>query len=397
MKAKLRLQKRSYAANGQSAWQALTFTAAGRPTAIADFFNGNAASMGYDQYGQLASWNIPSAQYSSIQHDLEGKILSYYISPPLYGTYGPSTLTNTYNIRGELLSQDCQYPTNCASAHGFLYPPDTTDYCVQYGAHGFDQACGTEYTEFDARNGANLGTYVGFTSFSGPNNQVARPSGSTYSSPLNYDVDGRQLSPGAYQYDMENHVDTMLASQKTLRYAFGPDGNLLFSSYGSAYSATYQLTHHWDGGAALATTDANSALQNVLFDKTANMMPQTTYGGITFFDRDFTGVVASAHNSTGYGGVGYPLSDEPTCTNYETSYGITVGGQAGFTMSGPCVATSGSNYIQPFPFFWRTDGYFDGYNVIQGVRSYDGSARQWTSMDAYAGDPMDPLSEQPYV
>jgi hypothetical protein len=140
------------------------------------------------------------------------------------------------------------------------------------------------------------------------------------------------------------------------------------------------------------TTDANSLIQDVLFDKTANMTPQTSNSAITFFDRDFTGVVASAHNSTGYGGVNYPVSDEPSCAGNGNT-----GGQNGFTMGGTCYANSGSQSVRPLPFFWRTDGYFDSYIVIQGARSYDGNARQWTSMDRYGGSPMDPMSEQPYV
>jgi YD repeat-containing protein len=381
------LEKRSYNAQGQSVWQVPTFTNAGRPTGSSDMFNSSAESLSYDQYGQLTSLNIPAAQYSSIQHDLEGKILSYNINPPLYGpSGGPTTLTNTYNIRGEVLSQDCQYPQNCASAHGFLYPPDNTDFCVQYGPHGgWDTACGTEYTKFDARNGANLGTYVNFTSFTGPNNQYIRPSGSTYSTPVNFDLAGRELGETgtlASQYDVENH---QVMTPPGVRYAFGPDGNLVYSWYGSN-----SLTHHWDGSALLMTTDNNGTAQDVLFDKTANMTPRTSYTGITFFDRDFSGATASAHNATGYSGVGYPISDAPGC-------GVPQYVQSTFTMGGACSATSGSTTIQPLPYFWRTDGYFDGYTVIQGARSYDGNARQWTSMDQYGGDTMNPMSEQPYI
>ncbi len=391
------VQKRSYSANGQSAWQALSYTTAGRKSQIGDMLNGIEDSYTYDGFGQLATMNTPSAAYSAppntsfagIEHDLEGRILSYGVSPPLYGPAGPTTLTNTYNIRGELLSQGCQYPQVCQSAHGFLYPPDNTDFCVSYGPHGgWDTACGTEYTRFDARNGANLGTYVNFTSFSGPNSQNFRPSGSTYSTPLTYDLDGRELLG---QFDMENHLTQMLSSGSTIRYAFGPDGKAVFSSYTNS-SVNYGITYHWDGGSVLMNTDANGVVQDILFDKTANMTP-ASYNAFTFFDRDFTGAVASAHNATGYSGVGYPLSDQPSCfagTGYS-------GGQANFQMGGTCYAISGSSAVQPLPFFWRTDGYFDGYTVMQGARSYDGYAHQWTSTDAYSGNLMDPMSEQPYV
>jgi YD repeat-containing protein len=394
------VQKRSYAAVGQSVWQSLTYTAAGRPTGSSDFFDGSAEALAYNQFGQLSSLQVTQIgggtppTFSGIQHDLEGKVLSYNINPPEYGTYGPTSISNTYNIRGELLSQDCQNPTLCASAHGFLYPPDNTDYCAQYGPHGWDTACGTGYTKFDARNGANLGTYVNFTSFSGPNNQNGRPSASYYSTPIGYDPDGRNMGGGVSGYDVENHVALMTSPQSTEQYAYGPDGNLSFSSLGNSYSATYRFTHHWDASALLMTTDANAAVQNVLFDKTANMTPQTSYSGVTFFDRDFTGTIASAHNASGYDGVAWPLSDSPNCG---TAAGAGVGGQSGFAMGGTCGAAVGSNYIRPLPFFWRTDAYFDNYNVIEGARSYNANAGQWSSMDSYGGSVMDPMSEQPYV
>jgi hypothetical protein len=45
----------------------------------------------------------------------------------------------------------------------------------------------------------------------------------------------------------------------------------------------------------------------------------------------------------------------------------------------------------------RTDGFTDGFDTIQGVRSYDSTAGSWTTPDAYAGDVHDPSSQKSYI
>jgi RHS repeat-associated protein len=45
----------------------------------------------------------------------------------------------------------------------------------------------------------------------------------------------------------------------------------------------------------------------------------------------------------------------------------------------------------------RSDGLSDGYNTVQGTRSYDSSVGNWTTPDAYAGDAHDPMSQKPYM
>jgi hypothetical protein len=44
-----------------------------------------------------------------------------------------------------------------------------------------------------------------------------------------------------------------------------------------------------------------------------------------------------------------------------------------------------------------TDGIFDGFNVIQGVRAMNTASGQWTAPDAYAGDISDPMSRKSYM
>ena len=45
----------------------------------------------------------------------------------------------------------------------------------------------------------------------------------------------------------------------------------------------------------------------------------------------------------------------------------------------------------------RTDGFVDGFDTIQGVRSYDSTAGSWTTPDMYAGNLEDPSSQKSYL
>lgn len=45
----------------------------------------------------------------------------------------------------------------------------------------------------------------------------------------------------------------------------------------------------------------------------------------------------------------------------------------------------------------KPDGFSDGQNTFQGVRTYDPQAGTWTTPDAYHGDVHDPMSQKPYM
>ncbi len=54
----------------------------------------------------------------------------------------------------------------------------------------------------------------------------------------------------------------------------------------------------------------------------------------------------------------------------------------------------GSNGVLGMP---HGDGFTDGFNTIQGVRSFDGQIGSWTTPDAYSGEVNDPMSQKSYV
>ncbi|MDP9017064.1 MAG: hypothetical protein M3N19_01920, partial [Candidatus Eremiobacteraeota bacterium] len=45
----------------------------------------------------------------------------------------------------------------------------------------------------------------------------------------------------------------------------------------------------------------------------------------------------------------------------------------------------------------RSDGYLADVITLQGVRSYDPNAGQWTTPDAYVGDVHDPMTQRPFM
>jgi len=175
-----------------------------------------------------------------------------------------------------------------------------------------------------------------------------------------------------------------------VRDSFGPSGKAIFSEWSCTYpcSNDYRLTHHWDGNALLFTTDSNGAVQDVKFDTIGNVTPQTGYNAITLWDRDFSGITVSMHNASGAGPWG-AIDSASQCVS-----GIYATAQSGFNVGGPC---SSSGAIPSLLHFTRLDGYTDGFRAIQGVRSYDMKLGQWTTMDDYTANDMDPMSGQSYV
>jgi hypothetical protein len=45
----------------------------------------------------------------------------------------------------------------------------------------------------------------------------------------------------------------------------------------------------------------------------------------------------------------------------------------------------------------KGDGLSDGYNTVQGVRTFDTQAGVWSTPDAYRGNTQDPMSQKPYM
>jgi len=231
-----------------------------------------------------------------------------------------------------------------------------------------------------------------------------------------YDGAGRQVSGSvsqqsytlSRQYDAENHligqtncgwpVAPSSRSYASLGYAWGPNGHPAMigsSPQGTTCPApaiSSWETLHWDGDTLLFTTTQSGAVDDVKIGMMADYTPtDTNYAGLTMWDRDMGGIIASTHNSTGYG---LWVGNSSHRWNWRGLAVIQPGG----TEKAPNGFTSGANFGQGGLLFERaTDGYSDIYNVIQGVRAYDPQLGGWTSPDAYAGNVHDPASQKPYM
>jgi hypothetical protein len=165
----------------------------------------------------------------------------------------------------------------------------------------------------------------------------------------------------------------------------------------------------------LFTTNASGKLDDVKIGTLGDITPlDSGYGGITFWDRDPSGLVSFCHNATGYGGSGtgdawlsytvktgltYPRSPcallwQAAPGYVQMSYPTHVAWENTKPNSAANWPTVGNGYTLGD---FRPDGLNDGDTTIQGVRTYDAVTTSWTTPDAYAGLIEDPASQKPYM
>ena len=158
-----------------------------------------------------------------------------------------------------------------------------------------------------------------------------------------------------------------------------------------------------DGSRILFTTNASGALDDLKIGTAADVLPlDTKNSGLDVWDRELAGTAVSQHNSTG---VGAWYDSNPTLEFiFGKQFGrgpLLAGAAAGFVPSAELGGDSTSalpdsgptNGLLAEP---RIDGFTDGVNVIQGVRSFDPGTGVWTSPDADGGSFLDPSSQMSY-
>ena len=215
----------------------------------------------------------------------------------------------------------------------------------------------------------------------------------------------------------------------------GADAHLAQISVNAANS-TRTSTFGWDGDDLLYS--ANGAQLSIAIEK-LGILVGTTAGNASWFsiyDRDWSGGLANVHEASGFSAVnvlslkvadctviapreipqpgsgpgGIPTPPPPAPTPAPTaspnpktpqvmpSSRSACGLANAVSAGGPSIAGF-TPMIMGYPTLGaeREDGYSDGINVFQGVRSYDPNMNQWTTPDAYAGDVHDPMSQKPYM
>jgi hypothetical protein len=121
-------------------------------------------------------------------------------------------------------------------------------------------------------------------------------------------------------------------------------------------------------------TDANG---NVLQLKSGpNHDDLAAIGGMWVYDRNPSGIISGVHSPTQ--ALGWTGGDGP--------FGQTA------TATVPLSVQQQAPILEP-----RTDGIWDGYAVIQGVRVSDPQTGTWTTPDEFPGFIHDPMSQKSYV
>lgn len=410
-----------------------TYTPAGRLLSNNDPYLSSPNSYAYDAFGRTQSYGLGSGrQYTSIGYDDEGETTQYTAS-----TLPLMTVFHQYNVRGELAAY---YNTNAsfraASDYGVMLnyqyscTNDSPPVC-KYGALG---------TTVDYKEGVE--TYAG----------IFGEANTTWS----YDAAGRQASATGYQaavgvklntvyvpgsfvryYDIENHLTkTSYTSWNTnydyvctpdlpptlnafagltVRYKWGPNGHPIMvgsTNFGTPLTdTTYTVpstpppdstitsdTLHWDGDSLLFTTNSSGQLDDIKIGTIADFTFDSSFTGLTVWDRDQSGTVVSSHyGTTSYAAWSANDPFERPCKSAGQTFASGYPGDtnfAGTVVNGGTPSLVGRGGLLNEG---RSDGISDFYNTIEGVRSYDSQQTAWTTPDAYAGDVHDPMSQKPYM
>ena len=370
-------------------WQ---YTSAGRLSTSGDPYYSAAETYSYDSFGQLSSFSVPIGTYSALAYTDEAELKSY----TAFGV----PHTNTYSARGELVSSSggsASSGTRQQAANGAMFPwiwkvtntPLRGDGVWETGTF-IDQPTATilsKYFKFDA-------------------------DGIEQSVKFQFDAAGRQTgenpdgcTPVVRQYDAENHLvgdsranpvntigcyPTVGLQATSTAYSWGPNGHVAKITRGSTAE-----TLHWDGDTLLFTTNAAGEADDIKIGTLADYtMHDTSYNGLTVWDRDMSGEIIGAHNSTGRSGGCTPSPSRMGMISCSRPVGDTsFVGAAGFGWTSTQQYFGSSGLL----FEYATDGFQDGWNTIQGVRSYNSLAQQWTTPDVYQGEIHDPASQKPYM
>ena len=415
-----KLKMQTFAGDSQNYSFDWTYSNAGRMLAF--YAPAQAENFSYDSYGRVSGITYPglngtTTSNSAYTYDAAGDKLGDTI---VSATATKLTPTYAYNLRGEMVHGINLDPNNPAvevsqqSANGHLVETPSP----------LSSATWTNTSDWDARTGALLGpdprvdangftTYMdpAFTNGTASYNARGDLTSTVQSRTVHWNgqygatCSGTQQTAVNYLYDVENHAaahsaatgivhldqtgtlcgSTMPQSSGTNEtYAWGPNGHpteiadLLTATLGTALNGrTINESVHWDGDAVAYTSGSYT--------------PPPGFGSTTLpsIDQVFIGNFAVYQPSTFQGGskLTVNLRDESGMLLESTSNPWTP----------TQLSTTDGQYQRVLVSQPRSDGYYVGMTLIQGVRAYDPGSSQWTTPDAYAGDITDPMSQQKYM
>jgi RHS repeat-associated protein len=174
-------------------------------------------------------------------------------------------------------------------------------------------------------------------------------------------------------------------SGQTMAYAWGPTGHpniaTVHFSGPNVVNPSNSLSEsmHWDGGELLYTSNATSGLDTIYVGSDATYSSNT---GFTVIDRGIDGVEMSTRNA-----IGQVTSLAPYDAFQPNNTLVTQNIESELGRNTTSIAMA-----EP-----RPDELDTGMDLIQGTRAYNEDSGQWTTPDAFAGDPSDPVSQLKYT
>ena len=406
---------------------AFTDTSGGRNTGTTDPFS--STSKTYDQYGRLTTYNIPAGKYDTYKYDPEGNETSKHTSSTLNNQ---TTFTHTFNVRGELTDRT-------TSANGYPVPkPTSTPIPNPYPHDGtgfsFAPIMGVPTGSLSTPAPPTPAPIGGACTSFGPPPPLEQYVSA--SSTINYDAGGRRTGDSSSSQTTECISDTMRlvasASSHTSRgfdasdhqesedttgtgtgsysaserIAWGPNGHPLMIGtngpiYGGSPPPSYSVeTLHWDGSQVLFTTNGNGQLDDIKVGTLADYLPlDSHHSGLTVWDRDPSGHIVSAHNSTGHDQWWVP--DAYQQNQWLIPIEVASSGFVGQQSLAQCIQPGAGCNVGPTTNGMISDVVTDNITnvrtTIQGTRTYSPAEGVWTSPDAFGGVIDDPMSQKSYV
>lgn len=388
----------------------------------------------YDQYGRVSAETLPSGGvYDTFAYDPEGEVTDFngYSVPTDTAHFPGRHVVNAYTIRGELSQQHYYLPPASGSGNDFDldWPHLNNRYINSMPVTpGLDVA-------FDIHNGFKYG-------FNLPSSEVTAvqqfaPYQSCASTIVNQmgwnrdslgrDVSGvssiiTQTDPNTCQaqnqsyyngtatrgYDFDNHLVNFNTPPNynglagvpdywpapafaptcgsgspflyipglNVNYSWGADGHPLAVVY-AQNGGTRPFTVHWFDDTPFMTT-TNGSIDGLHVDTDGDINFQ---GTLIVRDRDWEGNLVQSHDAWGFSQWQPPSPYQNHCVQPNS----------------PPKATGYDNPQDPFFTMPSPNGFFDGFHVIAGERTYDPQMARFSAPDSEFGTVGDPYSFKSYA
>ncbi len=357
----------------------------------------------YNAYGMATQKSYPGGTLQGIEYDASGAPLGYQSVVP--GASSNPTYVNTYTTRGELRSGG---GTSATFANGVAVSA-ASNAALYYQT--WDPLMGIMVSS------GNLPPGTGTTGTQLENDSYFSAAGRISSNGTN-DYDNNASvgwgSIASRQYDAENHVvqeqytgdpsEYKSITYGASAYAWAANGRAV--AIGSGYSTSTASpaikydTLHWDHDQLLFTSNAQGQVDDIKIGDIGDITPS---GGLIFYDRAFGNEVSFCHSAAGIGGDGSTTPYSRSNVRFpgaKNPCGLLAGApSAGLWSAGPPDgnALNGGVGNGGIVVMSRSDGISDGYNTIQGTRSFDSSIGSWTAPDWNSGQTDSPTSQKGYL